>query len=282
MSRTLALGLLLILPVLAACDRGEPPGAPPSAEAQRLNAAIESRLGGADTCVVLADTATGAVRYQYGRYDACNRPMPPCSTFKIANSLIGLDAGLVTPSTVKRWDGKPQPVKIWERDTDMTNAFRRSVVWWYQDLARTVGPQTYRERLKAYGYGSQDPKGPVDAFWLGPQAGGGLTITPRQQAAFLHRFYAGRLPVKPESAAAVQAMMQIEDVGGVQVSGKTGSCPSSADGSRQAGWWAGRLKGPARDLVVVAAMEGPEALPGAEVQDRMISALGQTGYLPAR
>lgn len=277
MSRLGILASLFVLPILAACGQGGTI-APPSPEAQALTAAVEARLGGTDTCVVIADTASGAVRFQYGRYEACARQLPPCSTFKIANSLIGLDAGLVTPTTIYRWDGSPQPVSVWERDADMTTAFQRSIVWWYQRLAVQVGAERYRTTLKALGYGSADPKGPLTTFWLGPKVGGGLTISARQQVDFLHRLYAGRLPVKPQSAAAVQAMMVQSEAGGLRVSGKTGSCATTADGRRSVGWWVGRIKAPGKDLVIAASMEGEQALPGAEVQDRVLNALADADY----
>ena len=43
--------------------------------------------------------------------------------------------------------------------------------------------------------------------------------------------------------------------GAYTMSGKGGSCPSLSDGSRQVGWWAGRLKGPGTDYVFAASVE---------------------------
>jgi beta-lactamase class D len=284
--RVRALSALLIAVLLAGCAPKTGAARPPAIDEARLEAGIDRSLGGADTCVVLADTTSGRTLYQYGNAGVCMRPLPPCSTFKIANSLIGLDSGLVTPQTVFKWDHTPQPVKAWETDADMAKAFKNSIVWWYQRLAQSVGHDRYVERLKAFDYGDRDPAGPVQYFWLGPKVGGGLVISTRQQVGFLKRFYAGQLPVKPASAAYVRSIMvdetRTDAKGGRYVmSGKTGSCSSIADGSRSVGWWVGRLQTPDRDLLFAASLEAADAPPGAEIKQRIKDIFADAGLWPA-
>jgi len=274
--------------VLAGCAprTGAGQSAPAPIDEARLEAGIDRAMGGADTCVVVADTRSGHTLYQYGNAGVCMRPLPPCSTFNIANSLIGLDLGLVTPKTVFKWDGTPQPVKAWETDADMSKAFKNSIVWWDQRLAQSVGHDRYAEELKAFDYGGRDPVGPVTEFWLGPSVGGGLDISTLQQVGFLKRFYAGQLPIKPETAAFARQIMLDEtrtDAKGraYVMSGKTGSCSSIADGSRGVGWWVGRLQGPNRDLLFAASVEAANALPGEEVQQRIKDIFADAGLWPA-
>ena len=65
----------------------------------------------------------------------------PCSTFKIPNSLIGLETGVIKDASyVLKWDGVRRPREEWNRDHDLRSAMRYSVVWYYQELARRVGP----------------------------------------------------------------------------------------------------------------------------------------------
>ena len=278
---------LLAAALLAGCS---PTGAGharvPPIDQDKLEAAIDQSMGGGETCVVVADAGSGRTLYQYGNAGVCMRPLPPCSTFKIANSLIGLDLGLVTPQTVFKWDGTPQPVKAWEGDADMAKAFKNSIVWWYQRLALSVGHDRYVERLKAFDYGDRDPAGPVQWFWLGPRHGGGLYISTRQQVGFLRRLYAGQLPVKPQSAAFVRQIMvdetRTDAKGGRYVmSGKTGSCSSVADGARSVGWWVGRLQTPQRDLLFAASVEAANAPPGTEVRERVKDIFADAGLWPA-
>ena len=282
---TLAAGVVGL--ALAGCGRTNTPagaaGGSATFDRARLEAAIDNKFGGVGTCVVIADSASGRQLYRYGNHQVCMRQLPPCSTFKIANSLIGLDAGVVTPTTVLKWDGTPQRVSAWERDADMRTAFRQSIVWWYQRIARQIGKPGYEERLKAFDYGNRNPDGPVDRFWLGPSPGAkGLLISTEQQVDFLHRLYRDKLPVKPASAAFVKSIMVDEKRGASVMSGKTGTCPTDLRQSRQVGWWVGRLQSPPHDYLFAASIEGAndESLPGAELRERVKSAFAAAGLWP--
>ena len=55
----------------------------------------------------------------------------------------------------------------------------------------------------------------------------------------------------------------------------TTSCPTATDGSRSVGWAAGPV--PGRDLVFAAVMEGPRALPGMVMADRLTRAFAEAG-----
>src|SRR5205085_6489819 len=121
-------GLLALALALAACDKlgkspvrlpGAPGGPPPAIDKAKLESAIDSRFGGVGTCVVVADTRTGDEVYRYNNNTACGRLQPRCATFDVPNSLIALEAGIVTPTSKLKWDKSPQPVKTWEADADL-------------------------------------------------------------------------------------------------------------------------------------------------------------------
>lgn len=247
----------------------------------KLDAAIDKSLGGPDTCVVLADTRSGSEAYRYGSNVACARTFPPCSTFDIPASLVALDSGAATVDGVVKWDGRPQALKSWQRDLSLKAAFKDSVPWFYQKLARDLGPSGYEKALAGLKYGDRVPATPIDQFWMGPQAGGQLGVSTHDQAAFLHRLYAGQLAARPASVAAVEALMVDEIRSGSTVSGKYATCASNSDGSRQVGWWIGRLQGPKADYVFAASIEGDNALPGLEVQTRLKDAFAKAGLWPA-
>lgn len=53
----------------------------------------------------------------------------PASTFKIPNSIIALESGIVeNDNTLLKWDGKKRYLKIWEKDLTLKDAFRLSCV----------------------------------------------------------------------------------------------------------------------------------------------------------
>ena len=67
----------------------------------------------------------------------------PASTFKIVNSLIGLQTGKISSdSMVIKWDGIKRRVDEWNKDLTMYEAFRVSAVPYYQEVARRIGKDT--------------------------------------------------------------------------------------------------------------------------------------------
>ena len=285
-----ALSVGLVIVVIAGCTQ-KPGGAGAAASVggvdhDKLEAAIDKQMGGADTCVVVTDTKSGRSLYQYGDAGVCMRGLPPCSTFNVPNTLIGLEQGLITPDGVVKWDGTPQPVKAWETDADPSKAFKDDIGWWYAKLAAGIGHDRYVQQLKAFDYGDHNVIGAPTTFWMGPHHDGGLGISTQQQVAFLKRLYGGALPVKSENAAFVQSLMTDEtrnDAKGYPsvMSGVTGSCASQPDGSRNVGWWVGRLKTPDRDLLFAASIESANAPPGSEIQQRIKDAFADAGLWPA-
>lgn len=117
----------------------------------------------------------------------------PASTFKIPNSLIILQSGVVSDvdTGLLEWDGVERSPG-WDRDMSLRMGFRRSAVWAYQEWARRVGHDRMSAHVAAIGYGNGDIGGPenVDLFWLeGP-----LKISAREQVDFLQRLHERSLP----------------------------------------------------------------------------------------
>jgi beta-lactamase class D len=272
--------LLLVLP-LVACG----PKPAPLAHTDALEAAVDKELGGVGTCVVMLDSKTGATLFQYNLDNVCNAPRPPCGTFNVAATLIGLDDGVITPSTVFKWDKSPQPVSAWQTDADIAKAYKNQVGWWFERLASQVGAQRLSQGLDRLGYGNRSTAGPATGFWNGPQAGGKLAISTRQQAQFMRRLYGGQLPVSAQTASAVEALLVNETRTGASggkyvMSGQTGSCATEADGSRSVGWWVGHFQSPTRDVVFAASVEAPTAPPGTEVEGAIKDIFSGQGYWP--
>ena len=72
--------------------------------------------------------------------ERCKKRFSPCSTFKIPNSLIGLETGIITDKDFTlKWDGVKRSRDEWNKDHSLKTAIQYSVVWYYQELARRVG-----------------------------------------------------------------------------------------------------------------------------------------------
>lgn len=161
----------------------------------------------------------------------------PASTFKIANSLIGLDVGAVKDvDQVLPYGGKPQPRKEWERDMGLSEAIKMSNVPVYQELARRIGVDRMREGVRKLGYGNMQIGNVVDRFWLD----GPLAISAVEQAEFLHRLVEGSLPIDPKALRAVKEIMLLEKTDTYELHGKTGWFVGPR--SPQIGWWVGWIE----------------------------------------
>lgn len=161
----------------------------------------------------------------------------PASTFKIANSLIGLDVDSVgNVDEVLPYGGKPQRFQAWEKDMNLREAIKASNVPIYQELARRTGLERMRESVRKLGYGNMEVGAVVDRFWLD----GPLAISAVEQAQFLSRLADSKLPVKDEAMRAVQEITVLERTDSYELHGKTGWY--WPDVGQQIGWWVGWIK----------------------------------------
>lgn len=160
----------------------------------------------------------------------------PASTFKIANSLIGLATGAVSSvDEVFPYDGKPRFLKAWEQDMSLREAIKVSNLPVYRELARRIGLQRMRRQVAALGYGNGQVGSEVDAFWLkGP-----LTISAVEQTRFLTRLAQDQLPFPPATQAQVREISRLEQGANWTLYGKTGWATAQAPGI---GWWVGWLE----------------------------------------
>jgi beta-lactamase class D len=175
---------------------------------------------------------------RYVRYDPerCATRFLPASTFKIMNSLIGLETGVIPDQNyVIPWDGTRYDIVSWNQDQSLSTAIRDSVVWYYQELARRAGKERMQSFVTAAGYGNGDISGRIDSFWLD----GELRISADEQVEFLKRLYRGDLPFSRRSMDIVKEILVQELTDSYRLSGKTGSVQRVPP---QVGWFVGYLE----------------------------------------
>jgi beta-lactamase class D len=143
----------------------------------------------------------------------------PASTFKIINSLIGLQTGIITDENmVIKWDGVTRPRTEWNKDLDMKEAFKVSAVPYYQEVARRIGKDTMQQWIDSIYYGNRNVSGPIDSFWLNNT----LKISPDEQLGFLKKLYFDQLPFRKSVQQTVRNVMLQEDNTLYKLSYKTG------------------------------------------------------------
>jgi len=250
----LILGLLAVSLAVAA----------PKSETVDLTKNFAETQGG---CIVLLDLKTGdTVRHKPER---CSKRFSPCSTFKIPNSMIGLETGVVKDlDHVFRWDGKPRSRQPWNQDHTLRSAVRESVVWYFQQLAEGVGMQRMKKFVDAIPYGNRDLSGGLTKFWLESS----LTISADEQVQFLRRLLRDELPFSKRTMELGRAVIVLDDQNGTVFRGKTGS------GSKL-GWFVGTVTGP-RSEVAFAANASGSGVDGALVRKIVEAILAERGIWP--
>lgn len=161
----------------------------------------------------------------------------PASTYKIPNSLIGLETGVIPGiDFVIPWDGVSRSIGAWNQDHSLKSAFAASSVPYYQELARRVGFAAMQQWNQRLGFGSMDVQaGNLDEFWLR----GRSRISPREQVQFLARLLKRELPLSLRSQDLVEQIMLREASPRYRYLGKTGWVQGSA---RDIGWFVGAVR----------------------------------------
>ncbi len=175
-------------------------------------------------CFALMDNGTGKFTvYNLSRYR--DSSYLPASTFKIVNSLIGLQTGKISnDSMVIRWDGIKRPVDSWNKDLTMYDAFRVSAVNYYQEVARRIGKDTMQFWLDSLKYGAKSDtenvviKSAIDSFWLDNS----LKISPDQELGLVKRLYFDQLPFFKSYQEVVKRAMLFENNANYRLGYKTG------------------------------------------------------------
>jgi beta-lactamase class D len=160
----------------------------------------------------------------------------PASTFKIPNSIIALETGVVgDPDTdVFKWDGVKRSIEAWNRDHTMRTAIAASAVPVYQEIARRIGPERMQKYVDLLEYGNRNIGGGIDQFWLT----GDLRIDPVQQVDFIDRLRRGALPVSKRSQDLVRDILPVTRVGDAAIRTKSGLLGAER-GEPSLGWMVG-------------------------------------------
>ncbi|MEO9144415.1 MAG: penicillin-binding transpeptidase domain-containing protein [Ginsengibacter sp.] len=126
----------------------------------------------------------------------------PATSFKILNSLIGVQTGKITDENmiIKTDSSETKPLTLKE-------AFRKSSVPYFQAVAREIGKDTMRFWIDSIGYGNKNITGSVDSFWLNNK----LKISPDEQLGFVSKLYFDQLPFQKYAQQMVRDVMLQED-----------------------------------------------------------------------
>jgi beta-lactamase class D len=160
----------------------------------------------------------------------------PASTFKIPNSLIALETGVVgdPDKDVFKWDGVRRSIEAWNQDHTLRSAIAASVVPVYQEIARRIGAERMQKYVDLFEYGNRNIGGGIDQFWLT----GEMRIDPIQQIDFVDRLRRGVLPVAKRSQDLVRDILPVTVAGDATIRAKSGLLGAEL-GKPSLGWLVG-------------------------------------------
>jgi beta-lactamase class D len=160
----------------------------------------------------------------------------PASTFKIPNSIIALETGVVEDpdKDIVKWDGVTRSIEAWNKDHTLRSAIAASAVPVYQEIARRIGQERMQKYVDLLEYGNRDIGGGIDQFWLT----GNLRIDPIQQVDFVDRLRRGVLPVSKRSQELVRDILPVTKVGDATIRAKSGLVGAEV-GKPTLGWLVG-------------------------------------------
>lgn len=203
-------------------------------------------------CFALMDNGTGKFTvHNLARYR--DSSYLPASTFKIVNSLIGLQTGKITnDSMVIAWDGVKRWVDDWNQDLSMYRAFRYSSVHYYQEVARRIGLKDMQHYLDSLGYGTQKITTAIDSFWLNNS----LKIKPDEQLGLVKRLYFNQLPFFKVHQETVKRAMLQENNSNYRLGYKTGW--GRTEQGNELGWIVGWIEENNHPYFFVLNIESPD------------------------
>jgi beta-lactamase class D len=187
----------------------------------------------------------------------------PASTFKIPNSIIALETGVVgdPDKDIFKWDGVVRSIEAWNKDHTLRSAIAASAVPVYQEIARRIGEERMQKYIDLFEYGNRDIGGGIDQFWLT----GNLRIDPVQQVDFVDRLRRGVLPVSKRSQDLVRDILPVTKAGDTIIRAKSGLLGAEI-GKPSLGWMVGWAeKGDARTVFAL----NMDCLEPRHIADRM-------------
>ncbi|WP_299456072.1 penicillin-binding transpeptidase domain-containing protein [uncultured Microscilla sp.] len=168
-------------------------------------------------------------------------PTLPASTFKVVNTLIALETGVIKDENeLVKWHGKTDTTRYGYRpriyrDLSLKQAFQMSAGWVYVVLATRIGKKRYRHYLSQCKYGNVDLSQSGDDFWNF----GKFAISPKNQIEILQGVYEETLPFSKRSFRILKKIMVAEQGKNYVIRAKTGW---TRDGGKDTGWWIGYVE----------------------------------------
>jgi beta-lactamase class D len=192
----------------------------------------------------------------------CSKRYGPQSSFKIALSLMGYDAGILEDATHPNWpfkEGYDLFINVCKGAHNPHAWMRDSCVWYSRVLTQKLGMEKFKNYVTKFNYGNMDVSGDrgknngLTNSWISSS----LEISPSEQAEFLQKLIDKKFPVSEKAIEMTKKILFREELpGGWMMYGKTGNgnvlnSDRSANPDLQQGWFVGWIEKNDRKIIFV-------------------------------
>lgn len=170
----------------------------------------------------------------------------PASTFKVVHAMIALETGVVSDEKMT--------IQL-DSAVTMEQAFKQSIVPYFQEVARRIGKDTMQFWLDSLQYGNHTIGKSIDSFWLNNT----IKITPDEQLGIVKRLFFNQLPFQKRTHEIVKRLMLQESNANYQLSYKTGL--TYKENGDQLAWVIGWIEENKHPYFFVLNLEGTKQVP---------------------
>ena len=231
---------------------------------------LSSNFGDYTGSFVLYDQATD--KWNIYNIDNASTRIPPNSTYKIYDALLGLESGIITPEhSTFTWNGEPCPFESWESDQDLTSAMHNSVNWYFQAIDSQAGFQSVKTFLQTINYGNQNTGTNLNLYWTDFS----LKISPIEQVELLQNFYQNNFHFDRKNIQAVKNALLLSTTSSGSLYGKTGT--GRVNGKDVNGWFVGYIESDNNTYYFATNIQAPSNATGSqatEITETILSDFG--------
>jgi len=220
---------------------------------------VEAIFGGREGTLVVIDCENGATSTYSPKM--AQQEFAPCSTFKIWNTIIGLENGMISSADEPfyTWDGEKRFIADWNKNLTLKQAFQVSCVPAFQELARKIGPERMQAGLDSIGYGDRNISAGIDVFWLPEANRKTILISPLEQAQLMAKLATAKVPFRQKAQDVLREVMTARSTLRGTLFGKTGSSGKGADG-KSIGWYVGYIDSNGKSYAFACLLRGEGVL----------------------
>jgi beta-lactamase class D len=180
---------------------------------------FKKAFGDRDGCFIISDVQTGKTITEYNK-KRCAERFTPCSSFKIAAALMGIENGIIkNENQIIKWDGVKRGRAEENRDQTPLTWMSDSIKWVTEWIMPKVGEKNIKKYLKDFNYGNRDFSGGLKNAWVTSS----LKISAHEQMSFLSKLWKNELPVSTNTINLTKKIIFIKKIGDAELYGKTGT-----------------------------------------------------------